>query len=932
MESGRSSAHGHQARVVTFATASLTAVGVAALVGYAVDSRVLASLVPGGATVDLMTAICLVLLAIALRLVVPTGGSPARRWAGQAIAAAVAVTGIVAFMTTVGDHPSPADAVPFDEQIRAWAVGTGTPTAVAAAAVALAACGVIALDVDTVLSTAAAVVAVVAVVAGGHGPGNSRAMALPAGVGVVAVWVAVLAARSDRPSVRNLAGPNGTAAGRLASAVAAVVLLAGPPLAAVGVVDAAISAAALLVVVLAAVLALANERARPSAESIALEGEQRFHRLVLGAPDAMVIVDERGLITLVNQQTERLFRYRADELVGKPVEVLIPEQFRRDHVRNRHEYLTSPSHRGMGVGLELVGQRRDGSQFPVEISLAPLETDQGVLVSAAIRDTSERREAEQALAAARDEALAAVRVKSQFVAMVSHEIRTPMNGVIGLTELLLDTPLDASQQRYAQSIRASGRALLTIINDILDFSKVEAGKVELVETEFAMDQVLGEVVHAAVEAARDKDIEVVGHYPPELPIGLRGDAGRLRQVLLNLLGNAVKFTERGSVVLRAEPQGVTEDGGVRICFAVEDTGIGIAAADLPSLYEPFSQVEAAANRRYGGTGLGLAITRQLVGLMGGELEVTTEPGRGSRFSFALPFGRAPEADAPASRHLSGRRLLLLDDNPTTRDLITRHSRAWGMVATSDADLTTTLDRLRTAEAQEPFDLVVINQHVADRGGLDLVSAIAADADLAHIDTVLLTSGSYQDDQRAIAAGASAVLPKPINPAQLHTCLVGLLAPAEGPATGSTPLPVQRGRAEGGGETILLAEDNEINQMVAVGILTRFGYQVDVADNGLEVLRMVGTKPYAAILMDCQMPEMDGLTATVELRSRGGAGEIPPIIAMTAGALAEDRQACLDAGMDDYVTKPVDPVVLRNTLEKWIQRSRNPVGGRGIGKP
>ncbi|WP_344800391.1 response regulator, partial [Actinokineospora diospyrosa] len=768
-------------------------------------------------------------------------------------------------------------------------------------------------------------VAAVAVVADGH------AMSLPAGVGVVAVWVAVLAARSDLSAVGNPAGPNRVAADRFGSAAAAVVLLAGPLLAAVGVVDAAVPAAALLVVVPLATLAHANGRSRPTAEAVPFEGEQRFHRLVLGAPDAMVIVDERGLITLVNQQTERLFRYRADELVGKPVEVLIPEQFRRDHVRNRHEYLTSPSHRGMGVGLELVGQRSDGSQFPVEISLAPLATDQGVLVSAAIRDTSERREAEQALAAARDEALAAVRVKSQFVAMVSHEIRTPMNGVIGLTDLLLDTPLDASQQRYAQSIRASGRALLTIINDILDFSKAEAGKVELVETEFAMDQVLGEVVHAAVEAARDKDIEVVGHYPPELPIRLRGDAGRLRQVLLNLLGNAVKFTERGSVVLRAELQGVDEDGRVRICFAVEDTGIGIAVAELPSLCEPFSQVETAANRRFGGTGLGLAITRELVGLMGGELEVASEPGRGSRFSFTMPFDRAPEADAPASQHLAGRRLLLLDDNPTTRDLITRHSWAWGMVLTSETDLTSMLDRLRAAEPREPFDVVVINQHVANRRGLDLVAEIAADADLAHIGTVLLTSGSYQDDQRAIEAGASAVLPKPINPSQLYNCLVGLLDPPAGPATGATSFPVQRGSSEVNGEMILLAEDNEINQMVAVGILTKLGYQVDVADNGLEVLRLVGTKPYAAILMDCQMPEMDGLTATVELRRRGEATGVPPIIAMTAGALAEDKQACLDAGMDDYVTKPVDPVVLRNTLEKWIQRTRNPLGRHGVGQ-
>ncbi|MBB3095569.1 PAS domain S-box-containing protein [Actinoplanes campanulatus] len=651
----------------------------------------------------------------------------------------------------------------------------------------------------------------------------------------------------------------------------------------------------------------------------AKRAEKRFRQLVLSAPDAMVIVGTDGVIRLVNDQTERLFGYLGHELIGRPVEMLVPKQLHTEHAQDFQEYLRAPAARQVDLGRELFGRRQDGTEFPVEINLAPLETEDGILVSAAIRDVSERRRTEQALAAARDEALAAAQAKSQFVAMVSHEIRTPMNGVIGLTKLLLDTPLEPVQRRYAESIRTSARALLAIINDILDFSKIEAGKITLVEQDFALGDLIEQVVHAAAAGARDKNVDVVSYYPADLPTIVRGDEGRLRQVLLNLVGNAVKFTHEGEVVVRLDQLGPPRDDRHRFTFSVTDTGIGIDPEQLGRLFEPFTQADSTTSREFGGTGLGLTITHQLVELMGGHLQVDSEPGHGSRFEFTITLAGPPDGrtGGPSRSDLAAHRTLIVDTNPISRRFLTEHVHAWGMQVTTAATSGEALGHLRTAgERGEPYDVVVLDHRPPELDAARLGDDIAADPMIRPRPFCVLLSRDPTAEYRLHGD----VLAKPVGPSALYNCLlthfaddraVAPVVPPEAPAGG-------RGR-------ILLAEDNEINQMVAVDTLSALGYETDIAVNGAEAVELASSHEYQAILMDCQMPRLDGYEATERLRHTEQPNQHTPIIAMTAGVLAEDRQRALQAGMDDFLAKPIDADKLRVTLDRWIHPDEETAG-------
>ena len=518
------------------------------------------------------------------------------------------------------------------------------------------------------------------------------------------------------------------------------------------------------------------------------------------------------------------------------------------------------------------------------------------------------------------------KAKSQFLANMSHEIRTPMNGVLGMAELLLDTKLSTVQRKFAGIIQDSGDSLLSIINDILDFSKIEAGKLEMESISFDLQLLIEDIAQLFASRAHAKGLELAVLIAGESTLALRGDPTRIRQILSNLIANAIKFTEKGEVVVRASTTRDKKDN-VIVQISVRDTGIGISPEALPRLFQPFSQADGSTTRKYGGTGLGLAISSELVSCMGGVLDCESVPGEGTDFFFALKLDRAPEKEKGRNlldaKKLIGSRVLIIDDNVTNREILEQQTSSWGMQPQSVENGPAGLAALKSCQQEgRPFDLLILDMQMPDMDGLEVAERIKTDPAIADVQMIMLTSLGLRGDARKVKkSGISAYLTKPVRQLDLRSSLLTLIG--QGSKHESPELVTRHSIAENRRQQlnmhILVVEDNETNQAVVTSMLKKFGCTVEIASNGREAVEAISVTSFSLILMDCQMPVMDGYRATAEIRRLEEKQEVrnhTPIIALTANALEGDREKCIAAGMDDYLSKPFKQNEIMIILEKW----------------
>ncbi|MBA3742204.1 PAS domain S-box protein [Sporichthya sp.] len=627
------------------------------------------------------------------------------------------------------------------------------------------------------------------------------------------------------------------------------------------------------------------------------KSEAKFEGLLEAAPDAMLGVDADGLIQLANTQAERLFGYPRAELLGRPIAILVPDGVRDADLHHGRGDPTDPQVRSMGTGIELSARRKDGSEFPSEISLSSIEGEDGLLVMAAVRDVTERRAFEVEVARARDVAENAASSRQGFLANMSHEIRTPMNAVIGMTSLLLDTALDSRQRDYVETVRTSGEHLLTIINDILDYAKIDAGKMVLEELPFGVRNWLQDTLDLITAQAHEKGLEVVCDVAPEVPAAIVGDPSRLRQILVNLLSNAVKFTARGEIVVTVTVDAADTDR-IWLRVVVADTGIGLAMDRVERLFDPFTQADSTTTRLHGGTGLGLAISRNLALSMGGSITVDSTLGAGTAVTLTFPAATSDVVEPTATAGLAGHRILVVDDNATNRRILQSWALNHQMGYESAEDAA---HALRVLESDQNFSFAIIDHTMPGMDGVELGALLKTRVPAARL---ILLSSAPDACETAGRGVFDAVMSKPAKQERLFDLMATLLSTGQVPDQRTRPpLSVFDLSQEPGHLAILVVDDSAVNQKVAQLLLARFGFRAEVVASGSEAVAALEHRDYDLVLMDVQMPEMDGLEATRLIRARWPARPLQ-IVAMTANVAPENIRACREAGMDSFLGKPI----------------------------
>lgn len=665
-----------------------------------------------------------------------------------------------------------------------------------------------------------------------------------------------------------------------------------------------------------------------------ISDQLEFQRVLLDTlPYPVFFKDQQGCYLGCNQAFLQAFAIRLEDIIGKTVLefIKVPPQDRASYQAANQQVLQH----GGGFQAEISLKFADGRWHQVAYMLSAYSDSQGRpagLVGTLI-DITVHKEAQQAHAAARELAEAATRVKSEFLANMSHEIRTPMNVILGMSHLALQQEMPARQRNYLQKIQSAGQGLLVIINDILDLSKLEAGKMHLEHIDFCLDDVLEALIDLSTVRAQEKGLELLFNIKADVPVYLRGDPLRLRQVLNNFVSNALKFTEHGEITVKVETAGplvdAEGDAGCQLHFAVTDTGIGMSAEQQAQLFQSFSQADASTSRKYGGTGLGLAISKNLVELMGGTIGVSSAVGAGSTFYFTLPFGvQARQRSFPKDAlRLSELRILVVDDNASACEILQDTLQGLGFVVDATDSGTAALQLIHQAAQQNrPYQLVLLDWMMPAPDGVDTVRQIQALArqqpELALPELVMITSYNRDELQDLIAdLPVRTVLVKPLTPSTLYDCILNIfgkeiwqLEQAE-----SALIPAQQ-FALLQGARVLLVEDNPVNQEMAIELLQQVGMQVTVADNGAVALDLVRQQAFDLVLMDCQMPVMDGFTASREIRQLPKFANLP-ILAMTANAMADDKQQCFAAGMNAHIAKPIDVNELYRTMAHWLTRPR-----------